>query len=272
MSVLEVEVTTKRSELSPVKRALLEKQLQGKAGRATDSQSIRPRVSNEPALLSFAQQRLFFVQQWQGESPVYNIPAAVRLAGVLNPEALRQTFNEIIRRHEILRTTFSEGENGPTQIIVPSVSYTWPCIDLRSLPESTRETEIRNWALRESLCSFTLSEGPLLRISLWQLDAEQHLLAMTMHHIVSDEWSTRILIKEVSALYESFSSGTPSPLSELQIQYADFAQWQREWLQGDVLEGQLDYWRKQLAGSPSALDLPTDHQRAPIQTHRGARR
>jgi natural product biosynthesis luciferase-like monooxygenase protein/amino acid adenylation domain-containing protein len=273
MSILELEeVTAKRSQLSAVKRALLEKQLQGKASRTPDSHSIRRRASNEPAPLSFAQQRLFFVQQWEGNSPVYNIPAAVRLTGVLNPETLRQTFNEIIRRHEILRTIFSEGENGPTQIIVPAVTYTWPCIDLRSLPVTTRETEIRNWALRESLCSFALTEGPLLRISLWQLDTDEHVLLVTMHHIVSDEWSTRIMIKEVSALYDAFSKGTPAPLPELPIQYADFAQWQREWLQGDVLEQQLDYWREQLKRSPSALDLPSDHQRPPFQTHRGARR
>lgn len=273
MSILEVEeVSAKRSQLSAVKRALLEKQLQGKVGQASDSQSIRRRSGAPPALLSFAQQRLFFVQQWEGNSPVYNIPAAVRLTGVLNAETLRQVFKEIIRRHEILRTIFSEGEDGATQTVIPEVSYTWPCIDLRSLPETTREREIRNWALRESLCSFDLTQGPLLRISLWQLDAEQHLLLVTMHHIVSDEWSTRILIKEVSALYEAFSNGTASSLPELPIQYADFAQWQREWLQGDVLQQQLDYWRKQLEGSPGALDLPSDHQRPPIQTHRGARR
>src|SRR3954471_23115125 len=146
MSILEVEkVSAKRSQLSAVKRALLEKQLQGKVGQASDSQSIHARSGDGPALLSFAQQRLFFVQQWEGNSPVYNIPAAVRLTGALNVDTLRQVFDEIVRRHEILRTTFSDGENGPIQIITPAASCSLPCIDVRSLPQATREAEIRNW-------------------------------------------------------------------------------------------------------------------------------
>ena len=221
--------------------------------------------------LSFAQQRLWFLDQLEPGNPAYNIPAAMRLRGALNVAALEQGLNEVVQRHEVLRTTFSLVEGQPVQVIAPTLTLTLPVVDLRNLPGTQREAEALWLATEEARRPFDLARGPLLRATLLRLDEEDHVLLLTMHHIVSDGWSMGIVFRELSALYEAFSKGKPSPLPELPIQYADFAVWQQQWLQGEVLEAQLSYWKKQLAGYSPSLDLPTDCPRPVIQTHRGVR-
>ena len=217
--------------------------------------------------LSFAQERLWFLDQFEPGSPFYNIPTAVRLTGRLDVAALERALNEIVSRHESLRTTFATMDGEPVQVISPSLTLTLPVVDLRELPEAEREAEAMRLATEEAKRPFNLSRGPLLRASLLQLDEacpersrrEEYIVLLTMHHIISDGWSIGVFIGELTTLYGAFSSGRPSPLPELPIQYADFALWQREWLQGEVLGAQLDYWKQHLDGNLGILELPTDH-------------
>ncbi len=220
--------------------------------------------------VSFAQQRLWFLQQLVPSNPFYNVPTAVLLAGPLNVAALSQTFNEIVRRHEALRTTFRMVEGQPVQVIAPSLSVPLPVVDLQ-LPVAQREAEIQRLATEQFQHPFDLAQGPLLRVKLLHLGESEHVLLLTMHHIVSDGWSSGVLIRELGVLYAANACGQPSPLADLPIQYADFAQWQKEWLQGEVLETQLAYWKQQLDGATLDLDLPTDRPRPVIRTFRGAR-
>ena len=232
---------------------------------------LRP-VSREESLpLSFAQQRLWFLDQWSPGSSVYNIPAAFHLTGPLNRVALEQSLNEIIRRHEMLRTSFSSIAGQLVQSIRPALRLTLPVADLSFLSEAEREFEALRLASEEARLPFDLAEAPLLRASVLRLAEEDHVLLFTIHHIVSDGWSMGVLFRELSALYDAFSIGKPSPLPELPIQYADFAVWQRQRLQGRALDSQLGYWKKQLADAPTALEFPTDRPRSAAQTLHGAR-
>ena len=183
--------------------------------------------------------------------------------------ALRQTFEAIVARHESLRTTFSAVEGVPMQCIAENGSVVMPVIDLTGLPEADREGEAKRLAAEEFRRPFDLAKGPLLRVNLLRLGDKEHILLLTMHHIVSDGWSIGVLMQEMAALYEAFSKGTIPSLPELPIQYADFAEWQREWLQGEVLEAQVSYWKEQLGGNLPLVELPTDHPRPAIQTYRG---
>jgi amino acid adenylation domain-containing protein len=221
--------------------------------------------------LSFAQQRLWFLDQWEPGNSAYNMPAAFRLTGPLDVKALECSLNEIVRRHESLRTSFSVVDGQPIQVMAPSLTLTLPVVDLQELPEDEREDQPRRLATEEAKNPFDLAQGPLLRSTLLRLGAQDHVLLLNMHHIVSDGWSMGVFFRELSALYEAFSTGKSSPLPELPIQYADFAGWQRQWLQGQMLETQLSYWRQQLETAPPVLELPTDHPRPPVQTYRGAR-
>ncbi|MEG4966340.1 amino acid adenylation domain-containing protein [Microcoleus sp. B6-A1] len=220
--------------------------------------------------LSFAQQRLWFLDQLVPNNPFYNVPAALRLTGSLNFSALQQTFNEIVRRHEALRTTLAVVSGQPVQRIAAAFHLPINVVDLRSLPKESRQTEANRLTAQEAQRSFNLSNDLLLRVTLLQLDDAEYLLMLNMHHIVSDGWSIGVLIQELGALYTAFASEKPSPLPALSIQYADFAKWQREWLQGEVLETQLAYWRQQLNGI-SMLNLPADRPRPAIQSYRGKR-
>ncbi|HEU4834049.1 MAG TPA: amino acid adenylation domain-containing protein, partial [Pyrinomonadaceae bacterium] len=219
--------------------------------------------------LSFAQARLWFIDQLEPDSAAYNMLSTVRLRGELNVAALRRSFTEVVRRHEVLRTRFVTEGGEPQQIVGASWNVELPVLDLQELLEGERETAAREWAVRQAAQPFVLSEGPLLRVGLARLSEEEHVLALTMHHIISDGWSVGVLIREVSALYEAYSRGEESPLAELAVQYGDFAVWQRDWLQGEVLDQQLRYWREQLAGLV-ALELPTDRARPAVPSHRGA--
>ncbi|MBV8887999.1 MAG: amino acid adenylation domain-containing protein [Chroococcidiopsidaceae cyanobacterium CP_BM_RX_35] len=221
--------------------------------------------------VSFAQQRLWFLEQLVPGNPFYNVPTAVLLTGSLNVAALEQTFNEIVRRHEALRTTFRIVEGEPVQVIAPSWHLPLSLVDLQELPEAEREAEVQRLLTAEFQQPFELSQGSLLRIKLLQLGEAEHVLMLTMHHIVADGWSAGVLLRELGTLYNAFSIGQPSPLVDLPIQYADFAYWQREWLQGEVLVTQMAYWQQQLDDVPLGLDLPTDRPRPVLPTFRGAR-
>ncbi|RKH54152.1 non-ribosomal peptide synthetase, partial [Corallococcus llansteffanensis] len=223
-----------------------------------------------PQPLSFAQQRLWFLDQLAPDDASYNLPAALRLSGRLDVEALRRAFEALVQRHEALRTTFFEKEGQPFQRIHAPSTWALPVEDLSALDAAASEAETVRLATREARQPFHLVHGPLLRTSLLRLSEETHVLLVTMHHIVSDAWSMGVLVKELAAGYAAFSEGKEPSLPPLPVQYADFAAWQRDWLQGEVLETQLGYWKHQLAGAPSALELPTDRPRPPVQSRRGA--
>jgi amino acid adenylation domain-containing protein/non-ribosomal peptide synthase protein (TIGR01720 family) len=230
---------------------------------------IRP-VSRDGELpLSFAQQRVWFFDQLEPGNLFYTIPTAIRMNGVLYIPALEKALGEILRRHEVLRTTFGCRDGQAMQIIAPARPVTLPVEDLTHLPEGERETQAKELASQEAKQPFNLAEGPLVRGSLLRLGAEDHVLLLTMHHIVSDGWSMTIFFRELTVLYEAFAAGKPSPLLELSIQYADVAVWQRNWLQGEVLDQQLAYWRNQLGGV-SPLELPTDKPRSTAHSFHGA--
>jgi amino acid adenylation domain-containing protein len=221
--------------------------------------------------LSFAQQRLWFLYQLEPGNTLYNIPGSVRLNERVNLEALERTINEIFRRHEVLRTRFEVESGEPVQVIDKWDPRRLEVEDLASLAWEEKEEKISRIAEEEFGTGFDLSRGPMLRVKVLKLDEEDHLLLYAMSHIVSDGWSMDILTREVGALYQAYSSGEESPLEELPIQYADFAVWQRNWLQGEPLEKKLEYWRKQLAGV-EAMELPADHPRPAMQSYRGASR
>ncbi|MEP0858638.1 amino acid adenylation domain-containing protein [Trichocoleus sp. DQ-U1] len=247
--------------------------------------SLTPISRDRNLSLSFAQQRLWFLDQLVPNNAFYNVPAAVRLVGSLNLAALKEAFNEIVRRHEALRTTFVTVEGQPVQAIASTLTVPLPVIDLRSRSVSVGEaalkglgeleTEARRITTQEAQRPFDLSKDPFLRVTLLRLDESEYVLLLVMHHIVSDGWSMGVLIRELAALYTTFASckddkfSASKPLPELPIQYADFAHWQREWLQGEILETQLAYWRQQLEGI-SILNLPTDRPRPAVQSYRGA--
>ncbi|MFL6233377.1 MAG: amino acid adenylation domain-containing protein, partial [Thermoanaerobaculia bacterium] len=229
-------------------------------------------VPREGALpLSFAQQRLWFLDQWEPGSPLYNMPAAVELKGQLDRAALAAALGEIVRRHEALRTTFridtGETAGEPVQVIAPPSLFHLPLVDLRGLPG--RQAEADRLAAAEARRPFDLGRGPLLRASLLRLEDEEHVALVTLHHIVSDGWSTGLMVRELGALYAAFVAGAPSPLPEPAVQYADFAAWQRRRLSGDFLTAELVWWRGQLAGMPPALELPVDRRPA-VSGTRGA--
>ena len=220
--------------------------------------------------LSFAQQRLWFLHQLDPLGATYNVPAATRLTGRLDLRALAETLSEIVRRHEVLRTTFAIVDDEPAQVVAPHAPLALPVTDLSARPPAQREQEARRLATEEARKPFNLSTGPLLRASLLKLDEDDHVLLVTMHHIVSDGWSMGVLINEIATLYAAFTAGRPAPLADLPIQYADYAVWQRDWLRGERLDEQLAYWRRQLAGAPPVLELPTDRARPPVQSFGGA--
>ncbi|MBN3962217.1 amino acid adenylation domain-containing protein [Nostoc sp. NMS8] len=225
---------------------------------------------------SFAQQRLWFLDQLIPGNAIYNVPTVIRLTGSLKLAALKQTFNEIVRRHETLRTTFIVSDGQPLQAIpaesyanAPSLTIPLSVLDLQQLPDDEQEVKAKCIITAEIEHPFDLSSGPLLRVILLVLSETEHILLLNMHHIICDDWSMGVLIRELGTLYAAFAQNQPSPLLELPLQYADFAHWQREWLQGEVLQTQLAYWREQL-NDISILHLPTDKPRPAIQSYQGA--
>ncbi|NTX04443.1 non-ribosomal peptide synthetase, partial [Myxococcus sp. CA040A] len=228
-----------------------------------------PTGHGDGAPLSYAQQRLWFLDQLQPGSPAYNMFYGLRFTGPLEHSLLERAFTELARRHQTLRTRFRSLQDGPVQAVSPPAPFTISVDDLRALPPEARDAEAQRLADAEARTPFDLATGPLLRARLLTLDEHEHVLLIVNHHVISDGWSIGVLSQEVPALYLAFALGRPSPLPELPVQYADFAVWQRGWLTGDVLESQLAYWRTQLADAPHALELPTDRPRPPIQSLRG---
>ena len=225
------------------------------------------------APLSFAQQRLWFINQLQPEETVYTIPAALRLQGDLSINILKRCLNTIVARHEILRTQFVAGENAPVQKVLPQLEIQLPVIEL-----APSETAFQNLGafVRPHLQAlvaqpFDLEIGPLLRCQLFKLTANDHILAVTIHHIIADYWSLTLLMKEIAMLYPAFASHRPLPLPELAIQYGDYAVWQRDQSSESQRKLQLEYWQQQLAAPPALLQLPTDFSRPAVQSFRGAR-
>jgi acyl carrier protein len=221
------------------------------------------------ARLSFAQERLWFLDQLQPGSPAYNVPMAVMLRAPDVP-LLERVFEEIVARHEALRTTFAFEGGSPVQVIAPSLRVPIEVTDLRALAARDREQEAARLAREEARAPFDLATGPLLRARLLRLTTVDHQFLLTVHHIVCDGWSTGVLFQELNALYEAYRQGLPSPLPDLPVQYPEFAEWQRDWLQGETLDRQLGYWKPRLEGAPPLLELPTDKPRPVVQTFDGA--
>jgi amino acid adenylation domain-containing protein len=228
---------------------------------------LRPRQTDLP--LSFAQARLWFLNHLEGESATYNIPMAFALTGDLNVVALEKSVQTIVERHEVLRTTFELANDTPIQVIHEVAHLNIPVIDLQSLPTAEQNSRVQQFVTEAAQRSFNLSKDSLLRVTLLRLAEQSHVLMVTMHHIISDGWSMGIFLQELSLLYRAFGANEPSPLAPLSIQYADFAHWQRQWLQGEVLERQINYWKQKLAGAPPLLELPTDRPRPAMQRFRG---
>ncbi len=258
----------------PTVAGLSERIAAASEGERTEQVAGITRVSREENkfALSFAQQRLWLLDQLQLDAAAYNVPMALRLTGQLDLAAFERTLAEVLRRHDVLRTTFAEVDGQPVQVINPAVQLALPIVDLSQLQPGEGEAEAKRIITAEAARSFNLREGSLLRASLLRLSEQEHVAVVTVHHIAIDAWSLGLLIREVAALYAAFAQGQSSPLPELSIQYVDYAAWQQQWLQGEVLETQLNYWKKQLAGAPATLDLPTDRPRPAVQTQRGAQR
>jgi amino acid adenylation domain-containing protein len=236
----------------------------------TGKQSIPRRNNPGPCPLSFAQERLWFLNQLEPESLAYNQPKAIQLKGTLNTETLKKVLDAIVARHAVFRTSFHLTDGQPIQVVADKASIELPTIDLSGIPGDQREKELESRMVKITQRPFDLSRDSMLRAGLLRLGPTEHVLLLVTHHIASDGWSSRLLFQEIATLYEAFSSNLPSPLPELPIQYADFAVWQRNWLQGEVLQSQLAYWKHQLAGELPIFRLPTDYPRPAIQTDRGA--
>lgn len=256
------------TRLSQAERAHLARTLEKKMAHRLSPGDI-PRVEDrESAPLSFAQERTWLLDQLTTDKSVYNRPVAVILKGLLNVTALEQALNEIIRRHEILRTTFVAREGKPVQIVRHPEPLNVTQLDLRELPEGEGIAEAVRLITEHMHQSFDLGKGPLLRGSLLRLGDEEHILSVTVHHILFDNWSVNVFLREMAMLYEAFSTGKPSPLPELPIQSVDFAVWQRQWVQEEVLERQLSYWKDKLGTELPVLDLMTDYPRPAVRTYR----
>ena len=266
------DILKRLESLSPEKRELvlqkLKKQQQSLQNNGRLTPPITP-VSREQIPLSFAQQRLWFLDQLEGENCVYNVPFFCQISGFLNIFALEQAIREIVQRHEVLRTTFSVVNESPIQVIHAHPQLEVQVLDWRQLTEKDQLIKAQQLAAEELQQPFDLSNPPLIRGKLLQLADKSHLLLLVIHHIVCDGWSMDIFRRELFSLYTAFCAEKPSPLTELSLQYADFAHWQRQWLQGEVLQSQLNYWQKQLAAVPPLLELPTECPRPSIQSFRG---
>ncbi|EPX57243.1 Long-chain-fatty-acid--CoA ligase [Cystobacter fuscus DSM 2262] len=259
------------SELN--RKKLLEKMMQQRrASKQAAPGALLPRSgSSSPLPLSFAQQRLWFLEQLEPGNTAYNVPAAVRLTGELDVRALEKALHGVVRRHEALRTTFDAHEGKPFQVIHPELLVPLPLSDWSGWGREEQERALREARREESARPFDLVRGPLVRARLLRLGERVHVLLYTLHHIISDGWSVGVLVREMAALYQEQRTGRPAQLAPLPVQYADYALWQQSQLSGQALEEALAHWTKRLAGAPRVLELPTDRKRPAVQTHRGAR-
>lgn len=255
--------------LSPRGRALLQQVLEAQSAPGGKDSIARRHDVGQPIPLSFSQESLWIADQLARGTSAYNEPLVLRLSGPLEVAALSQSVQALIARHEALRTTIQAHEGDPMQIIAPALTIPVPIVDLQHLPERECERGAMERVAAEAALPFDLTQGPLLRVILLRLAVEQHLLILVLHHIVTDGWSVEILLRELPALYSAFSTGNPSPLPDLPIHFADYALWQREYLQGEKLERLLAYWKGQLAEAPAVLELPADHPRQREQRFQG---
>jgi thioesterase domain-containing protein/acyl carrier protein len=231
---------------------------------------VQPAPRDQALQLSFNQERLWFLEQLQPSSSVQNLQHALQLNGKLNVAALEQSLSEIVRRHEVLRTQFATANGQPVQVIASDVTLDWSIVDLQQLDPEQQQAEIERLTIVQAEQPFDLMQAPLWRVQLLRLAEEKHILLRTIHHVIFDAWSHGVFMRELGALYEAFTIGAESPLSELPIQYVDFAYSQRQWLQGEVLSSQLNYWKQQLGGTVPALELPIDQARSTRPSYQGA--
>src|SRR5664279_5261246 len=241
------------------------------AGTVTEGSSNTLDSPNEHVYVfpvTFAQQRLLFLHQLDPVSTSYSVPWSIRITGALNAEALERSLNEIVRRHEVLRTTFDVVEGHPVQIVSPWQRIPLVRMDLSASADPEREAQAA--AIKEAQSPLDLKSGPLVRTTLLELGKADFVVLITTHHIAFDGWSRRVLVGELRALYHAYCNGRPSALPDLPLQYADYAVWQRNYLHGEGLESLLQYWKQQLSGAPTTLDLPTDRPRPAVQSFRGA--
>ena len=261
----------KRQELRAAKRELLATILTEEGVDLKSAQKIYPRQFHDNLPLSFAQERLWFLDQLEPGNSVYNICRAHRLTGPLNIAVLTLSLNEVLRRHEILRTMFPAAEGRPIQLVAGGLTLNVKVINLQEVTQTDQEAELLRVAAEEGRQSFDLALGPLLKVTLLRISEEDHLLVFTVHQIICDGWSAGIFFRELEKIYETLSNGQTLTLPTLPVQYADFVLFQRQWVKGEVLESQLSYWKNQLGTFIPMLELPTDRPRSSVQTFRGAR-
>jgi acyl carrier protein len=255
----------------PTVAGLSERIVKARRGEHPPLLPLSPVGRDGQVALSLAQERLWFLNELEPGTSAHNVPFAIQLKGRLSVISLHCALNEIVRRHQILRTTFTSRDGRPVASTAAALLIDSLLIDLRALPEHARQAQALRLANEEARKPFDLARGPVLRFALLRMGEDDFIVLLTLNHIVTDDWSVGILAGEVAALYGSFSNGVPSALEELAVQYSDYASWQREWLRGEVLEAQLAYWKGQLADAPAALKLPVDHARPAVRTYRAAR-
>ena len=266
----ENDINQKIANLSAEKKALLELKLRNKNTHTSKSQAISPRENRDSYPLSFAQQRLWFLDRLESNSSFYNIPEAVRLIGDLKIQILQQALDAIVAHHKILRTNYTAENGKPLQVIKAPRSVELQIINLQHYEPAERENQVQTILQRESQRPFDLAADMMIRGCLLQLASEEQVLLIVMHHIASDGWSMGIFWQQLTTLYRAFLDGKPNPLPKLPIQYANYAVWQQEWLSGEVLDKKLTYWKQQLKDASPVLELPTDRPRPPVQTYCGA--
>ncbi len=254
--------------LAQLAARVVEAQAAGEGSAAAPPLVPAPR--DRPIPLSFAQERLWFIDRMDPGNATYNLGSPLRLGGAVDADALERALGEVLRRHEALRTRLVTTDAGPVQVVDPFAGFTLPRVDLSALDADARDAELGRLVAADGSTGFDLEKGPLFRASLVRLAPDDHVLLMTMHHVVSDGWSMGILLREVNAAYEAFRRGETPRLPHLPVQYPDFAAWQRGWLAGDELARQIAFWRAALDGAPAVLELPGDRPRPPVQSHRGA--
>ncbi|HVG17938.1 MAG TPA: condensation domain-containing protein, partial [Blastocatellia bacterium] len=257
------------SQLSAQERELISYLLEDEGVQLPELQSIARREGQQEIPLSSSQERLWILEQLLPGTATYHIAEAFQLKGAVNVEALKKTINEITRRHEVLRTTFATKDGRPIQVVSPALDVDLAILDFSHLPESSRRPKALDWSNERMRQPFDLQKGPLLRADLLRLAEGEHILLLTMHHIISDGWSTRVFVREIVDMYTAFSKGEPCPLPDLPLQYADYCFWEKQWLESEALRAQYEFWKQQLKDLP-VLDLPTDYPRPKVQQFRGA--
>jgi len=272
MSDHSARVATQRglADLTPAQRALLEQRLMARRTAAARENRIVPRKDSGPAPLSYAQELLWLLSQVFDDGIAYNAPGAFQLEGPLDLNALAAALQALTERHEILRTTYKLIDGRPMQLVGPVVPVDVNLVDLRSLSADERDAEAQRTLTQESRFRFDLVSGPVMRVTVIRMSEMDHILMVNMHHVATDGYSRTAIYRDLTAMYEALLRGMPSPLEPLPIQYADYAAWQRQWLDGATVSRQLDHWTGNLRGAPSRLDLPTDLPRPPVRSYVGS--